>query len=463
MVAVSCTTAAPPSAATPAAHASGSQAAPGAQLWVSRYDGPAGTGAWPAAVAASPDGSAVFVTGWSRDHNAPADYVTVGYDSATGGQLWARRYSGPGKSFDVAAGIVVSPDGRIVFVTGTSAGVTSGEDYATIAYSASRGQQLWLSRYDGPHGFAYAKALVVSQDGKTVFVTGYSLWGYTTIAYNAATGARRWLSRFKGQAYRNSQARNIAISPDGKTLYVTGQSGTTFHHDYLTVAYNAATGATRWFTRYNGRANRNDYANTVVVAPGGKTVYVTGGSTGRSSGTDFATVAYNAATGAQRWAARYNGPGNALDAGGSLAITPNGRTVIVAGPSLGPNSGPGSLTGYATVAYNAATGAPVWTRRTLGFPGIHPLNSQTPAISPDSSTVYVTGNNAGNCCDYDYATVAYAIATGTQQWLSRYNGPGNKSDQASALALSPDGSTLYVTGVSDRVSSGGFATIAYQT
>jgi hypothetical protein len=121
VVAVSCTTAAPPSAATRAAHASGSRAAPGARLWVSRYDGPAGTSAWPTAVAVSQDGSAVFVTGWSRDHNAPAGYVTVGYDSATGGQLWARRYSGPGKTFDVAGGIAVSPDGRIVFVTGTSA------------------------------------------------------------------------------------------------------------------------------------------------------------------------------------------------------------------------------------------------------------------------------------------------------------------------------------------------------
>jgi hypothetical protein len=264
-----------------------------------------------------------------------------------------------------------------------------------------------------------------------------------------------------GQAYRNSQARNIDISPDGKTLYVTGQTGATFHYGYLTVAYNAATGAARWFTRYNGRANRSDYANTGVVAPDGKAVYVTGGSRGRSSGTDFATVAYNAATGAQRWAARYDGPGNALDAGGSLAITPNGRTVI-AGPSLGPNSGPGSLTGYATVAYNAASGAPFWTRRALGFPGISTLYSQTLAISPDGSTVYVTGNNAVGCCDFDYATVAYAFATGAKQWLSRYNGPGNKSDQASALALSLDGSTLYVTGVSDRVSSGGFATIAYQ-
>jgi hypothetical protein len=135
----------------------------------------------------------------------------------------------------------------------------------------------------------------------------------------------------------------------------------------------------------------------------------------------------------------------------SLAVTPNGSFVIVTGVSAGP-------AGYATVAYNATTGAPVWTGRTLGYPGvaIHTL-----AVSPDSSTVYVCGVTPVG--DYHYATVAYATATGTQLWLSTYKGPGNKGGAANALALSPGGSTLYVTGVSNTVSSAGFATIAYKT
>jgi len=132
--------------------------------------------------------------------------------------------------------------------------------------------------------------------------------------------------------------------------------------------------------------------------------------------------------------------------------------VIVAGPSDAPNNSP---LGYVTVAYNAATGARVWTRRTLGFPGGYPLWAQTLAISPDSSTVYVTGVNAVQCCDTDYATVAYSIATGAKQWLRTYNGPGNKADWAIALALSPDGRTLYVTGTYSQVTYGGIATIAY--
>ena len=161
--------------------------------------------------------------------------------------------------------------------------------------------------------------------------------------------------------------------------------------------------------------------------------------------------------GAQRWASRSNGQGIGM----SLAVTPSGRTVIVAGPSIGP-SGPGLGVGYATMAYNAATGAPVWTRRTLGYPGLANF-THTLAVSPDSSTVYVTGVTAVACCDYHYATVAYATATGTRLWLSTFTGPGNKGGGANALALSPDGGTLYVTGASSVGISTGFATIAYKT
>src|SRR5262249_40297836 len=100
--------------------------------------------------------------------------------------------------------------------------------------------------------------------------------------------------------------------------------------------------------------------------------------------------------------------------------------------------------------------------------GIYILNAQTLAISPDSSTVYVTGVNAVHCCKFDYATVAYAIDGGTMQWLSLYNGPNrykgpiDNSTQAIVLALSPDGSTLYVIGVIIRVKFGGFGTVAYR-
>ena len=296
MAGASCATVAPVSARMSASEASGSRAALGARLWVRTYS-PSGD---IDTVAASPDGRAVFVSGAIRK-NGVAYYATIRYDAGTGAKLWVSRFK-IGGGYEAPDAIAVSPDSSTVFVTGQSG---SGSGYApTIAYSAASGRQLWVSRFAG-----IARALVMSPDGKTVYVTGYRVH-YVTVAYSAATGARRWLARYAGPGNRNDEARSIAISPDGKTVYVTGRSnGTTSHNDYATVAYDATTGTRRWVSRYNGPANGTDYASGVIVAPDGTSIYVTGGSEGRSSSHDFATVAYNAATGAQRWAARYNANG----------------------------------------------------------------------------------------------------------------------------------------------------------
>lgn len=100
-----------------------------------------------------------------------------------------------------------------------------------------------------------------------------------------------------------------------------------------TVAYNAATGHKLWVRWYNGRANDFDAANAVAVAPGGRTVYITSGSRGKTSHFDLVTVAYRASTGTQVWVSRYNGPGGRYDSGRPVAVTPDGHTVVVTGPS----------------------------------------------------------------------------------------------------------------------------------
>ena len=60
----------------------------------------------------------MFVTGARAGRAADSDYATVAYSAATGGQLWVSRYHGPASGFDGADSVAVSPGGATVFVTG---------------------------------------------------------------------------------------------------------------------------------------------------------------------------------------------------------------------------------------------------------------------------------------------------------------------------------------------------------
>ena len=133
----------------------------------------------------------MYVTGSSESPGVLHDYATVAYDAATGGQAWVRRYDGPAHGDDWTTSIAVSPDGADVFVTGYSPGVGTSLDYATAAYDAATGYELWLRRYDGiVHGNDWAWVVAASPADSRVFVTGHSkgagAWNdqdYVTIAY----------------------------------------------------------------------------------------------------------------------------------------------------------------------------------------------------------------------------------------------------------------------------------------
>jgi hypothetical protein len=305
-------------------------------------------------VAVSPRGTTVYVTGWSIGTSSIYyyDWATVAYNAATGAQLWVRRNSSEYGTSGASA-LAVSPGGETVFVTGFSHGATSDDDYVTIAYNAATGATRWLRRYNGPgNSVDQAYAVAVSPGGGTVYITGASIgstgaWDYATIAYSAATGATRWVRRYSS-SYGTSQGHALAVSPGGGTVYVTGFSdGSASQEDYLTVAYNAVTGARLWARRYNGPGNGTDEATSVAVSPGGTTVYVTGYSAGAASGNDYATVAYNAATGATQWVQRYSSSGGASQAS-AVVVSPTTGAVLVTGYSTSVTSGKD----YLTIAYS---------------------------------------------------------------------------------------------------------------
>jgi len=277
-------------------------------------------------------------------------------------------------------------------------------------------------------------------------------------AWASVAGRTDWVARYNSRADNADVAVSVAASPDGSKVFVTGQSDGVGGFDYATVAYNALTGAKMWLKRYNGPGNGQDQPSSLAVSADGSKVFVTGQSLGPRTDYDYATVAYDASTGATLWVGRYNGPGNAQDAGVSVTANADGSKVFVTGQSVGP--GPGGYD-YVTVAYDASTGATLWVSRYNG-PGNGQDSGRSVAVSPDGSQVYVTGLSIGTGTSFDYATVAYDASTGAKLWLKRYNGPGNGADSAASVAASPDGSQVFVTGGSVGVRED-YATLAYAT
>lgn len=269
-------------------------AASDARLWTASYDGPAHGNDQPTALAVSTDGTKVFVTGRSPSETAE-DYATVAYSTTTGAQLWVARYNGAIGGPDQARAIAASPDGTKVFVTGWSSDGTYA-NYATVAYVTATGAQLWASRYSSQTGDDIAEAIAVTPDSNEVVVTGHSQGSDSlhavTIAYSTTTGAALWTDQAPHDVADQGSA--IGVSPDGTKIYITGSGFSSSSDDFATVAYDALTGNTQWAHLFGG-PNDTDQARALAVANDGTKVFVTGFSdtgSNTSNPSDWITIAY---------------------------------------------------------------------------------------------------------------------------------------------------------------------------
>jgi uncharacterized delta-60 repeat protein len=363
-------------------------------------------------------------------------------------QAWVAQYNGPnGADFVPVPAIAVDGLGN-VYVTGGSFDSNSQEDFATIKYN-SAGQEQWVAGYNGPgNGDDYAKAIAVDGSGN-VYVTGYSGYDYVTIKYNSA-GQEQWVARYNGPGNSDDHANAIAVDGSGN-VYVTGTSGGGGGPDYATIKYNSA-GQEQWVARYNGPGLSTDEVYAIAVDGSGN-VYVTGYSAGSGTGPDYATIKYNP-SGQQQWVARYDDPGNNDDYAKAISVDSSGN-VYVTGFSVGS----GTRFDYATIKYNSA-GQEQWVARYNG-----PGNSDDWAYAlalDGSGNVYVTGTSGGGVSYWDYATVKYNSA-GQEQWVARYDGPGDYDDGAGAIAVDSSGN-VYVTGFSfGSNSDDDYATVKYNS
>jgi hypothetical protein len=383
----------------------------GKQLWSMVYEGPEDGTNTARALALDNAGNA-YVTGSSRGTGSGYDYATIKYDTS-GKQLWAARYNGTGNGDDSANSVAIDSTG--VYVTGSSSGTDSEQDFLTIKYDLN-GNKIWEARYNSPeNGDDFVQAMAIDKSGN-VYIVGNS---------NSVQGA------IGGSGYIPTMT-----PPPGK--------GKGY---YTTLKYDNS-GRQLWAAPYQGAGDNDDLARAIKVDDSGN-IYVTGESSTTSESYAYATIKYDT-NGKQLWAESYESPGGNSGAF-AMALDTSGN-ILVTGYSAG-----NSVRVYATVKYDN-NGNRLWATQYSGPYG----DSMPCSVATDSAgNVYVTGVSGfikyDSTADANYATVKYD-KNGSQLWAVRYGGEKGSNNMAKALALDASGN-IYVTGINYKDHEAQYSTI----
>ena len=455
----------------------------GVLQWVTRYNSTGNSYDFPSSVAVDGSGN-VYVTGSSEETGGGYDYATIKYN-LNGNLLWVRRYDGPprssdGNSYDFPSSIAVDSTGN-VYVTGDNTGI----NFITIKYN-SNGDTLWVRSYDGV-GFKHTSSLAVDGSGN-VYVTGYTYVEggpgdvYVTIKYNSK-GDTLWVKRYDGMDDFGDYAYALAID-ESENVYVTGNTAT--------IKYNS-NGDTLWIRTYPGHGNVGEFGTTFLAVDENGNVYVTGGfgdyatikydsngnmlwtKTFTGNATEitsslavdasgnvyvtgqsfhqchvepcferypYTTIKYNQ-SGEEQWIVT----SEQLGWGAAIAVDGSGN-VVVAAVEIDSTQNSDCI----TIKFNS-NGDTLWVQR---YDGPKNSNDQVSSLAIDGNgNVYVTGTSVISISNYvsDYATIKYN-PNGDALWTRRYSGPGIVSkDIASSIAV--DGSAnVYVTGRANIVTGG---------
>jgi DNA-binding beta-propeller fold protein YncE len=419
-------------------------------------------------------GDRIFTTGLRNTGGFQYDYLTVGYELATGAEKWTAQYDGPLSDLDIPWGAAATPNGSRVFVTGESMGSNqTGSDVATVAYDGATGAELWVARFDRG-SVDTAKAIALSPDGSTVFVLADISsntdpdHGLGVIAYDAGDGAELWVSELEGKGY--VWPAGIAVDASGNRVFVGGWTGGTdpdkpLDTDYLLGAFRAKAeggapaGEVLWRTTFNGgQDDSQDRLTGLAISPDGSRVFATGyvdrTETSVFAQYQMATVAFDGATGTKIWDKVYTALGSSQ--GAAITVSPDGSRVYVSGKTTGSPTGDGLQTTFAFVilAYDAGQGAQLWPA-SYDHPGTtdHPTAM---ALSPDGNRLYVTGWSGVYAApenNMHVATVAYNAIEGTRLWVARYNSSDTDADGGRPWTMAATGDRVFVAGGTKRTSS----------
>jgi uncharacterized delta-60 repeat protein len=262
---------------------------------------------------------------------------------------------------------------------------------------------------------------------------------------------QEWTQRYAGAIDSSDRGVQIACDAAGSVYVLALSQGSMTRTDFALIKYSSA-GAQQWVQRYNSPGNGYDTPVDMVLDAAGN-IYVTGYSL--ISGIlnyDITTIKYNI-SGSLQWVKTYNGTASAEDRPSGIAVDPSGNVYVT-----GYTNSTGSSDDYITIKYNSS-GTEEWVKKYNG-----PGNGSDKAVGlvlDNSGNICISGYSPGSGTGLDIATIKYNPA-GTELWLKRYTAAGSNNEFARAIANDPQGN-IYVTGSATVGFNRDYLTIKYNS
>ncbi len=382
----------------------------------------------------------IYAAGSCGGLGSPNDFLVISL-TATGYTNWAYFYNGPGDSWDEANSVVYGADGNIY-----AAGRSGDPNDITVISLTSAGDTNWVYRYDGPgNSYDIAYSLIYGADSN-IYVAGVSYNGSSThedfIVISLTTaGDANWVYRYDGPANDDDEAYSVVYGADGNVYAAGGSFGNGTSEDFIVISLTTA-GDTNWIYRYDEPANGTDGAYSIIYCTDGN-IYAAGYNSSSGTYEDIMVISLTTA-GDTNWVYRYNGSANFADIAYSLAYGADGN-IYVAGVSYGGTS---TMQDILVISLTTA-GDANWIYR---FDG--PVHSSDCAYSLAcgmDGNVYAAGISTGAGTYYDFTVISLDPDYGVQEENATVRKFNFSATIMSGLLKLPEGKTCRVFDITGRV------------
>lgn len=254
--------------------------------------------------------------------------------------------------------------------------------------------------------------------------------------FDRADGHVLWMKTFDGPTHLDDRGWNLTIGFDDNPVITGTVQTSATEASFFTAKLDNADGGTIWQQLLPG-------ATTSVDERGGWLAPVDGGDVILVNKTWIANLSYEvlahrfaSASGAPVWHRVLGSPGAVADEP-RAALRLSSGDVAVAGTRAGD---------YLAMRIRASDGTVAWSSGYDGPPGW--WDAASSLVEGPSQEVIMGGFSSGATTGWDAVTVAFNPTNGATLWDLRYDAGAGRTDEVSALAVSPLGD-LYVVGYAD--------------